>query len=181
MIRVIKQPVILQTYVVAKLCDPHSRLHWGKKRETLCSDFAESTGQPLNPKHKRIDTANAMQRWTFFLSGGHAVLSLSFTWPHVAAVSIIPALPFQISMSNLLMQEYKHSGNLHSMSMERTLICMNTYSYTFLFPPPHKKKLFSAGLSLSTEYNIHHMGCTGRRITHFSPYHGQIALDCTQI
>lgn len=62
MIRVIKQPVILQTYVAAKLCDPHSRLHLVQKRETLCSDFAESTQQPLNPKHERIDTAKATQR-----------------------------------------------------------------------------------------------------------------------
>lgn len=75
----------------------------------------------------------------FYWSGGQAVWSLPFTRPHVAAVSIIPALPFQISMSDLLMQEHKHSRNLRSVSTEQTLICMNAYGYTFLSSPPNTK------------------------------------------
>lgn len=111
--------------------------------------------------------ANSMQRWTvffyFFWSGGQAVLSLPFTRPHVAAVSIIPALPFQISMSDLLMQEHKHSRSLRSVSTAQALICMDTYGYTFLFPPPDPKVAFwnsprgSSASRSPNDCNIHHM------------------------
>lgn len=112
--------------------------------------------------------ANTMQRWavfsfSFFWSGGQAVSSLPFTRPHVAAVSIIPALPFQISMSDLLMQEHKHSRSLRSVSTEQPLICMNTCGSAFLFLPPNTRVAFwnsprgsSASLS-PKECNIHHL------------------------
>lgn len=143
MIRVIKWPVKLQTYAVAKLCDPHSHLQRLalKKKEKPCAVTAEKTRINLGARHRKRWTqmnANSMQRWEFFFfwSGGQAVWSLPFTRPHVAAVSIIPALPFQISVSDLLMQEHKHSRGLRSVSTAHALVCTDTYGYTFPLPSP---------------------------------------------
>lgn len=58
------------------------------------------------------------------------MLSLHFTWPHLAPVSIIPALPFQISMSGCWSRNTNTVGAPRRVSTGPTLTCTNARGYT---------------------------------------------------
>lgn len=104
-------------------------------------------------------------------------------------VSIIPALPFQISMSDCWSKNTNTVGTFAVYPQSRHWYARtHAATHSRHTPPPNTPMCisnshpgFSASLSPSKEYTIHQIGCMGRRITHISPNHGQIALDGSHI
>ena len=90
----------------------------------------------------------------------------------------------------LLKQEHKHSRN-PAQCIHRADIDMHECARLHVLdahrPSEHTNahflSLILASLCLSPwrERAIHHIGCMGRKITHISPNHGQIALDGSHI
>ena len=138
MIRGIKHPAKLKTYGAGKLSSPRGNLLTNTTKSNFCTaDGGYKGGDQsictYNLHEKReggVLTQTISCEDNPFSVGRQAVLSLHFTWPHLAPVSIIPALTFQISMSGCWSKNTNTVGTPRCVSTELTLICTNTRSYT---------------------------------------------------
>ena len=139
MIRGINYPAKLKTYGAGKLSSPRGDLLTKTTKSNFCTadggyKRADQSICTYNLHEKQGGEGGLTQiiscEGNPFQFGRQAVLSLHFTWPHLAPVSIIPALPFQISMSGCWSRNTNTVGTPRSVSTEPTLICTNARGYT---------------------------------------------------